>query len=84
MAASVPVFVTPVMVMVLLVPTFLLSKVPVVDAVEMVTVSPLMVPTNAADPRFRDAVVFWSYVLLLAVMPDTVSVFAVMSAVAVG
>ena len=79
-----PDLVTPVMVTVLLVPTFLLSNVPVVDAVEMVTVSPEMTPTNAAVPRFSDAVVFWSYVLLLAVIPETVRAFAVTSADVVG
>ena len=69
---------------VLFVPTFFEENVPVADAVEMVTESPLTTPTNAAEPRFRDAVLFWSYVLLLAVTPETVSALAVIVAVVVG
>ena len=69
---------------VLLLPTVFEENVPVADVVEMVTVSLEIMPTKAAEPRFRDAVVFWSYVLLLAVTPETVRVLAMMFADVVG
>ena len=72
------------MVTALAVPTFLLANVPAMPAVEMVTTSPDTTPTNAGELVVSDAVVFWSYVLLLAVMPVTVSSLAVISAVMVG
>ena len=72
------------MVTALLVPTFLLANVPAMPLVEMVTVSPATTPTNAGELVVSVAVTPWSYTLLLAPMPVTVSVFAVMSAVVVG
>ena len=71
---------------VLFVPTFLLAKLAVADAVESVTVSPLMTPDNAAEPLLSRAVAesVPSYSRLLAVMPVTASAFAVMDAVVVG
>ena len=66
--------------------TDLFANVAVADAVESVTVSPVSLPTSAADPRTSSEVadVVESYTRLLAVMPDTVSSFAVMLAVVVG
>ena len=78
--------VSPAMVTCLPTPTFLLAKLAVANEVDSVTVSPLMTPESAAEPLLSNAVadVVASYSRLLAVMPVTVIVFAVMDAVAVG
>ena len=60
------------------------AKLPLAEAVSSVTVSPDTTPTSVAVPVFSVAVAILSYTLLLAVMPLTVSAFAVMSAVVVG
>src|SRR5258706_5641553 len=64
------------MVTVLALPVFLLANVPVALALFRMTVSPLTTPTNAAPPVLSVTVVVPSYVLLLAVMADTVSALA--------
>ena len=86
MVASVPEMVSPAMVTVFPVATFLSANVAVADDVESVTVSPEMTPESAADALFNSAVaeLVASYSRLLAVMPVTVSVFAEISAVVVG
>ena len=62
--------------------TFLSGTVAVADEVESVTTSLPCLPTSAADPRTNCGVTFVPalYVRLLAVMPVTVSVLAVMFA----
>ena len=65
---------------VLFVPTFLLSKVPVA---ETVTSSPSTNPVKVAALASMVAVVLPLYVLLLAVIPETVRAFAVIFAVVV-
>ena len=74
------------MVTVFPVATFLSANVAVADDVESVTVSPEMTPESAADALFNSAVAEFvaSYSRSLAVMPVTVSSFAVMEAVVVG
>ena len=78
--------VRPLIVMIFPVPFALLANTPVADDVDSVTASAPMTPARAADPLMRRevAAVVPSYTLLLAVMPVTVRVFAVMFAVAVG
>ena len=76
--------VLPVMVTVLLLPTVFEEKVPVADVVLSVTVSPRTLPTSAAEPFTKVAVVLALYTLFEAVMPEMVSSFAVMFAVVVG
>ena len=74
------------MVIVRLLPTALDGNVAEREAVDKETVSPLMTPTNSAfvllmsDVALAEA----SYTLSLAVRPEMVSDFAVMSADAVG
>ena len=84
MPASAPLMVLPVMVTTLLVPTFLLAKVPAADVVLRVTVSPETLPTSAAEPFTKVAVVLALYTLFDAVMPEMMSSLAVMLAVVVG
>ena len=86
MAASVPLMVNPATVTVLPLPAVLSSNVAVAEAVESVTTSLPCLPTSAAEPStsWFVALLVASYVRLLAVMPDTVSSFAVMDAVVVG
>jgi hypothetical protein len=60
------------------VPTEEVAKVPIAPAVFSVTASPGTTPTSAAPVVFKVADVVPSYVLLLAVIPVTVSGFAVM------
>ena len=78
--------VMPEIVIVFALPTFLLAKDPVMEAVERLTASPDSTPDNAApvvsktDVAELDAL----YTRLLAVMPVTVSVFSVIEPVAVG
>ena len=86
MAASVPEMDRLATNTVLLVPIVFVAKLAVADAVESVTVSPLTTPDSAADPLFNNAVadVVASYSRLLAVIPVTVSSFAVIDAVVVG
>ena len=79
-----PDFATLEMVMVLLVPTFWFVNTPEVEVVEILTLSPEITPTNAAEPRLSITAVVWSYTLLLAVIPVTVSSLVVMLAVVVG
>ena len=62
------------------VPIFLLSKVPVAETTKL---SPLTKPEYEAEVTFVVALVFPSYVLLDAVIPETVKAFAVMFAVVV-
>ena len=86
MVASSPEMLRPATVIVLLLPTFLSANVAVADAVDSVTASPETTPESAAEPLFRSVVaeLLPSYTLLLAVMPVTVRVFAVIDAVVVG
>ena len=86
MEASVPLMVSPAIVTVLPVPTVLSLNVAVAVEVESVTTSLPCLPTSAADPRtsWFVATLVASYVRLLAVMPDTVSSFAVILAEVVG
>ena len=86
MAASAPAMVLPAMVTVLLVPIVLVANVAVALAVLNVTVSPVSLPTSAAELLFNNAVASTveSYTRSLAVIPLTVSVFTVMLAVVVG
>ena len=74
--------VNPATVIVLPLPAVLSSNVAVAEEVERVTTSLPCLPTSAADPRtsWFVAILVASYVRLLAVMPDTVSSFAVMDA----
>ncbi len=60
------------------------AKVPVALVLLSVTTSLATTPTSDAVAVFRVALVVPSYVLLAAVTPDTVNVFAVIDAVAVG
>ena len=62
------------------------ANAPAIPEVERVTVSPLTTPLREAEfvTRWLVASVFPSYVLLVAVMPVTVSDFDVMLAVVVG
>ena len=84
MPDSVPEMPMPVTETILPVPTFRSAKDPVDPVVPSVTVSPEITPTRAAEVVFREAERVPSYVLLAAVTPDTVNVFAVIDAVAVG
>ena len=78
--------VLPAMVTVLLLPIVLVANVAVALVVERVTVSPVSLPTIAADALFNNAVaeVVASYTRSFAVMPLMVSVFAVIDAMVVG
>ena len=81
-----PLIVIPAMVMVLFVPTVFVANVAVALAVLSTTESLPWIPTRAADDFCNRpvAAVVRSYTRSLAVMPETVSVFAVISAVVVG
>src|SRR5258706_496673 len=82
-APSVPLIVKPETVTFLPVPTVLLLNVPAALPVLSVTASPDTTPTNAALLVLSVAVVLPSYTLLLAVMPETVSIAAEIFAVVV-
>ena len=62
--------------------TFASANNPVALPADTVTVSPLMTPTSEGDPP-SVAVLLWSYTLLFAERPVTVSSFWVMFAVVV-
>ena len=76
----------PAIVTVLFVPTVFVAKVAVAELVDNVMLSLPCTPTSVADPKISCAVaaVVESYTRLLAVMPETVSSFVVMFAVAEG
>lgn len=65
-------------------PTELVANTPVADTAFNVTVSPGTTPIRDALPVLSAAVVDASYVLLFAVIPETVRDLVVMLALAVG
>ena len=74
------------MVMAFALPMFLVAKFPAMEAVERITESPLSRPDNAAleVSSVEVALAEALYTRLLAVMPVTVMVFAVIEPVTVG